>query len=209
MVKPCILEVLKPMDHQSATDFIVTILRTNLPQNLFYHGVHHTMDVYEMVEEIGIAEKVNRDSLILLKTAAAFHDCGFIKQYFNNEPLAVKCAERHLPDFGYNAKQIRIVVGLILATQIPQRPSSHLQEIMCDADLDYLGRDDFYEISETLKGEWLAYEIVSSEMEFNLKQIKFFEQHKYFTRTSNKRRSKQKEKHFIELQQRCAVYSFK
>jgi uncharacterized protein len=197
------------MDHNSATDFIVTLLRTNLPPNLFYHGVHHTMDVCEVVEDLGIAEKVDKESLVLLKTAAAFHDCGFIKQYFNNETFAATCVETHLPDFGYNSGQIQTIAGLILATQIPQRPSNHLQEIMCDADLDYLGRDDFFEISETLKKEWLAYEVVSSEREFNLKQIKFFQQHMYFTRTSNKRRGKQKEKHFIELQKRCADYSFR
>ncbi len=197
------------MDHKSATDFIVTFLRTNLPSNLFYHGVHHTMDVCDVVEQIGSEEKVNDDSLIQLKTAAAYHDCGFVKQYFKNEPLAVTCVETHLPDFGYSDEQIQTIAGLILATQIPQRPSNHLEEIMCDADLDYLGREDFFEISETLKKEWLAYGVVSSEEEFNLKQLKFFQQHRYFTETSIKRRSDQKAKHYIELQKRCADYSFK
>jgi predicted metal-dependent HD superfamily phosphohydrolase len=203
------LDCPKPEEHNSATDFILTLLRTNLPKDLYYHGVHHTLDVCQAVEEIGIAEKVDGESITLLKTAAAFHDCGFVNQYYNNESLAVTCVETHLPIFGYNYEQIQAIAGIILATQVPQRPLNHLQEIICDADLDYLGRDDFFEVSETLKKEWLAYEVISSEMDFDLKQLKFFQQHKYFTRTSTKRRSKQKEKHFIKLQKRCKDYSFK
>ena len=36
---------------------------------------------------------------------------------------------------------------------MPQTPKNHLEEIMCDSDLDYLGRQDFYPIAETLRQE--------------------------------------------------------
>ena len=35
------------------------------------------------------------------------------------------------------------------ATKIPQTPLTKLEEIICDADLDYLGREDFFEISRS------------------------------------------------------------
>ena len=37
---------------------------------------------------------------------------------------------------------------LILATKVPQKPKNKLEKIICDADLDYLGREDFDNISD-------------------------------------------------------------
>ena len=131
------------MDYKSATQFILNLLSTDLPPNLFYHGVHHTLDVCEVIEKLAKDENVNDESVILLKTAAAFHDCGFVKQYFEHEAVAVDFAECYLPNYGYSVRQIKIVSRIILATQIPHKPANHLEEIICDADLDYLRRNAF------------------------------------------------------------------
>jgi uncharacterized protein len=193
------------MDYKSATRFIFNLLSTDLPPNLFYHGLHHTLDVYEVVEELGKEENVSEEEIIILKTAAAFHDCGFVKQYFDHEAIAVTLAERYLPDYGYSSKQIGTISELVLATQIPHKPKNHLEEIICDADLDYLGRDDFSEIAVTLEKEWLALNMISSHSEFNQKQLKFFEAHRYFTETAKRKRGAQKEKHFFQLKKEAGL----
>jgi uncharacterized protein len=190
------------MNFEEAKDYILARLRQELPRNLYYHGLHHTLDVCKSVEEIAAAERVNGDSLILLKTAAVFHDSGFLQQYINNEPVAVSLAEQLLPKFGYEQDQIKVVGKIILSTQIPQKPTNHIEQIMCDADLDYLGRDDFFQISETLKQEWLAYGVIKSEDEYNHKQVRFFRQHNYFTETSRQKREPKKQKHLQELKKR-------
>lgn len=190
------------MRFDEAKEFILTRLGQELPPNLYYHGLHHTLDVCNSVEELALAERVNGESLLMLKTAALFHDCGFLKQYINNEPVAVRFAEEFLPRFGYSIDQIKIIGRIILSTRIPQKPSNLIEEIMCDADLDYLGRDDFFQISETLKKEWLAYGIIATEEEYNQKQVSFFRQHHYFTETSRKTREPKKQKHLIELHKR-------
>jgi uncharacterized protein len=190
------------MRFEEAKQFILDRLSQELPPNLFYHGLHHTIDVCKSVEELALAERVNGDSLLLLKTAALFHDSGFLQQYLNNEPVAVSFAEQVLPRFGYTSEQIETVGKIILSTQIPQKPSNHIEQIMCDADLDYLGRDDFFQISETLKKEWLAYGIITDEEEYNHKQVSFFQQHNYFTETSRKIREPKKQKHLLELNKR-------
>ncbi len=190
------------MNFIEAKNFILDRLGKELPKNLYYHGLHHTLDVCDAADLLARAEHVNGESLILLRTAALFHDCGFIKQYVNNEPIAVTFAIEHLPSFGYTPDQIKSISDIILSTRIPQRPQSHIEEIMCDADLDYLGRDDFFAISETLRDEWLAYGIVTSEEEFNRKQIQFFSQHQYFTRTSRELREAKKQEHLAELKKR-------
>jgi hypothetical protein len=59
---------------------------------------------------------------------------------------------------------------------------------LCDADLDYLGRDDFYEIGERLFEELKAHCIVETEREWNLVQKTFLESHRYHTEYSKTHR---------------------
>jgi uncharacterized protein len=190
------------MNFEEAKDYILSRLKKELPKNLFYHGFHHTLDVCKAVDELAFSERINGEDLILLRTAAVFHDSGFLQQYLNNEPIAVSIAEQKLPAFNYSSEQIRKIGHVILSTCIPQRPTNHIEQIMCDADLDYLGRDDFFEISETLKQEWLAYGLISSDEEYNEKQLKFFQQHHYFTQTAKQKRELKKQKHLLELRTR-------
>lgn len=94
----------------------------------------------------------------------------------------------------------KLLPTLLLAASVPHNPQTHLEEIMCDADLDYLGREDYFEIAQTLKQEWLAYGLINSEDEWKHKQVQFFQQHRYFTRTAREKREKQKAKHLQQIQ---------
>lgn len=189
------------MKYPALRQDILNLLKEKLPPNLYYHGVHHTIDVCNSVENIAAAEFVVGEELDLLRTAAVMHDAGFLEQYPLNEPLAAAMAARMLPQYGYQADQIGVIKAIILSTQIPQKPSTRLEKIMCDADLDYLGRPDFFEISESLKQEWLEYGVVRSEDEYNKKQIAFFEQHQYFTETSKANREPLKQVHLSRLKE--------
>jgi predicted metal-dependent HD superfamily phosphohydrolase len=187
------------MNFKEVQTFVLDLLDKDLPLNLFYHGVHHTLDVCNAVDELSRDEKITGDDLVLLRTAAVMHDVGFIEQYLHNEPVAVKFAHRILPSYGYSDGQINVVSDIIMCTQIPQNPRSHIEKIMCDADLDYLGRHDFFSISENLKKEWFAYHLIKTEDEYNRKQISFFEQHRYFTKTAQVKRDSQKQLHLSKL----------
>jgi hypothetical protein len=61
---------------------------------------------------------------------------------------------------------------------------THLQRIICDADLDYLGRDDFFVIGDQLRREFLHFGIVSSEKAWKELQLKFLTSHHYHTQNS-------------------------
>jgi predicted metal-dependent HD superfamily phosphohydrolase len=95
--------------------------------------------------------------------------------------------------------EIEKVCELIMATKIPQSPKCHLSEIICDADLDYLGRDDFYIWSAKLKEEWLNYAIIKDEDDFFLRQLKFLNLHRYHTHDAQKRREPMKQLRLQEL----------
>ena len=89
-----------------------------------------------------------------------------------------------------------------MATKIPQTPHNLLEQIICDADLDYLGRNDFEPISRSLYTEFLTYKIIPENIIWDHIQIKFFESHHYFTGTSISKRNENKLKHLKLLKER-------
>ena len=183
---------------------ILKLLSEKLPEGLYYHGIHHTIDVTNSAEEIAREEGVEGEDLFLLKTAALFHDAGFVQEYVKNEKIGVTYAREVLPKYGYTERQIDIIDGIIMATEIPQNPKTHLEMIMCDADLDYLGREDFYEISDSLKKELIAFGKIQSDKQWDEMQIPFLEKHQYFTATNKRRRQPNKLKRIEEIKKKLA-----
>ncbi|MFN5092617.1 MAG: HD domain-containing protein [Bacteroidota bacterium] len=169
--------------YASVYDQIMTDLKTKLSENYLYHDARHTLDV--IIETAAIAERegVEGEDLHALKTAALFHDAGFLFQRKNHEEASVayfkKWAEPLL-----NSNQIETISGLIMATKMPQNPQGLLQQIICDADLDYLGRDDFETIAECLYLEMKACNEIDNHHTWNEIQVKFLSAHQYHTASS-------------------------
>ncbi|GAA4780727.1 hypothetical protein GCM10023231_04850 [Olivibacter ginsenosidimutans] len=175
--------------------FLLNKLKHELPPTLKYHNVAHTEDVLHAAQEIAHAEQVAGQDLTVLLTAALFHDTGFMVSNVNHEHISCAIADRYLPQFNYPNSTIGDIKTLIMATCVPQKPQDHLQQIICDADLDYLGRDDFFATSERLYEEMLALHQVSSKRDYMNLQIAFLQEHHYFTDTSKRLRNPKKEKH--------------
>ncbi|MFH2144051.1 MAG: adenylate/guanylate cyclase domain-containing protein [Bacteroidota bacterium] len=159
-------------------------LEKSLPDFLYYHNVKHTIDVITQVELIGWGEGVTDEELMFLKTAALFHDMGQIKGSKDHEDRSCDYAREYLPEYNYSEREINIICDLIMATKLPPKPNNLLQTIMCDADLDYLGRSDFMPVSDTLFKELHEQGIIDSLNEWNKMQVKFLSSHSYFTQTA-------------------------
>ena len=71
--------------------------------------------------------------------------------------------------------------------------------MLCDADLDYLGRDDFWKIAQRLYEEFLEMGVIHNEDEWNRLQVQFFETHSYFTKTAQEWRNEQKAERLKEI----------
>jgi len=190
------------INYKKAEQYILDQLENGLKGTYTYHGLHHTIDVRDAVERIAAAEKVTDEDVFLLKTAALFHDSGFLWQYDDNEPIGAENAKKLLPQFGYNEAQIQIVVQLIMATQIPHIAGTQLEKIICDADLDYLGRDDFEEISFTLMNELMLVGKIKTRKDWDAIQIKFLSKHQFYTDYSIANRNEQKHKHLVVIVER-------
>ena len=183
---------------------VIQMLEAGLDSNLYYHGIHHTKDVVKSVERLALLEGVTDEGLFLLKTAAIFHDAGFLESYQHNEPIGARMAEEILPQYGYTEDHIQTIKELIFVTQIPHKPTNKLQEIICDADLDYLGREDFTEIADKLRRELKERKFISSDQKWDEIQIAFLNQHTYFTKTAIQTRQKMKEENIGIVQERLA-----
>ena len=172
----------------------------NLHSGLSYHNSFHVKDVLGAATNLAFSEGIqDEESMFILKVASLFHDSGFLEVYLGHEERSCRIMEETLQPFALSVKITEEISRLIMATKIPSRPQSHLEQIICDADLDYLGRDDFFSISNLLRAEFLAFGIVKDTTEWDIKQLRFFEQHQYFTESSKKRRQQKKDHHYSLL----------
>lgn len=178
---------------------IITKLESDLPKSLYYHGVHHTKDVLEAVFTLAVREEISFEELDLLLTATLLHDTGFLFQYADNEEKACELANTILPEHGYSSEEIEVINGIIMATKLPQNPKTKLETLICDADLDYLGRSDFEEISENLFKELNANGVPLSKDQWQKKQKAFLEEHTYFTSSAKLLRNDGKLKQLEKL----------
>ena len=181
---------------------ILSRLENELDPRLGYHNITHTLDVLEQAEVLANQEKVtDKHDLLLLKTAAVFHDSGFLFVYKNHEEKGCEIAAESLRTV-FSKEDIKKICGMIMATKIPQTPNTLLEQIICDADLDYLGRSDFEPISRNLYKEFIVFKIIPEDIIWDHIQIKFFESHHYFTGTSISKRNGEKLKHLNILKER-------
>lgn len=187
---------------------IYSMLEQNLPSIYFYHSIKHTIDVVAQVEIIGQAENVNDEDMYILKTAALFHDSGFMHSYRNHEHESIKIAKEILPNEGYSSEQIARICRLIECTIISEEPRNLLEQIIRDADLDYLGRSDYESVSRELYKEFLEMKIVKkNEYEWLLGQIKFLQEHTYYTNYSRSNRNPEKVRHIKKLQEQITKFN--
>lgn len=180
-------------------DFILGKISQELSPSLTYHCYNHVIDVITAATYLAEAEKLSEIETELLKVAVLFHDSGFIVSSENHEERGCEYAREYLPGFGYTDEEIKVICETIMATQFPHQPTSHLQEIICDADLDYLGRDDFYIIGERLFQELKLKNAVADFNEWNKMQIVFLETHTYFTKSARELRQAKKAQHLEEV----------
>ncbi|MGQ1788271.1 MULTISPECIES: adenylate/guanylate cyclase domain-containing protein [unclassified Saccharicrinis] len=174
-------------------DAVLGQMRMELSSALKYHNIKHTIDVCTQVEVLGRAEGLNNKELLLVKTAALFHDTGYMVNPMRHEVQSVRIAKEILPHYFYNKNEIDIICQLIMATESDAEPTKLMEKIIKDADLDYLGRADFIPLSEKLWEELCNYNGKISQKEWNMKQHAFLSKHVYYTNTAKKLRQVNKE----------------
>lgn len=194
---------LQEMDFIGFRTEVVNRLKIELSDDLLYHDLEHTLDVEKAAHTIGTIEGVSEEEMILLRSAALIHDAGFILRYDDNEELGFQIMYDLLTKYGFNQKQIELVHNLVGATKSHYKPQNLLEEIIRDADHDYLGRSDYYKKAQKLHDELISKGVEMSEKQWIERQIDYLEnQHRYFTNSSINRRGTIKSLRVEELKRK-------
>jgi hypothetical protein len=177
-------------------------LRFDVNVKYLYHDSRHTEDVIRQCQEIAYREGVSQDEIALLKLAALYHDLGFLVQRADHETAGVEIFMQESANSEITQEDKEHIARLIMATKLPQRPDSLLESIMCDADLDYLGREDFPTIAEFLYLELKACGEMNDRTRWNELQLSFLGAHQYHTQSSRKLRTNGLEKNILFVRRR-------
>jgi len=186
-------------DFTKAETFIISMLEEKLPASLIYHSKDHTFDVLQVAMEIAEVERITSEQKKLLRIAVLFHDAGFVHVYKNHEEKSCEMVREYLPGFNFSQNQIKIICEMIMATKVPQNPMSILDQIIVDADLDYLGREDVFTIAQKLFEELKLQNLITNEKDWIPYQIKFLKKYDYFTEYSRNKRGPNKEIYLRQL----------
>lgn len=188
------------MNFKAAQHYIITRLDQELNKNLHYHNIEHTLDTHKAVIRLIELEKLDAYSAQLIETAALYHDAGMLYTYQDHELKSAEIARKILPTFEYTSQEIEEIVDMIMTTRLPQSATTTNQKILCDADLDAIGREDFFITSMRLHLEWKLFNIKPISLaEWIDFEIEFLENHSYYTNSARFLRDEQKLKNIEEL----------
>lgn len=193
---------------EAAIQFALNQLERYLSPDLTYHDYWHTAQgVMAAVVTLAALENVSDYEKKLLRVAAAYHDIGFLDTYRDHEGAGIVRMREALPQFGFSQSEINAIAGMILATRLPQSPKNRLEAILADADLDVLGRDDFFARNEKLRLELARFSKAFKKHDWTENQYQFLREHRYFTNGAVERREEGKQTNLRHL--KCILESQK
>lgn len=202
------MEFMDSKNFEQAIRYAEQRLEQELAPHFVYHGIAHTRDeVVPAVETLASMERITGKSLMLLRTAAWYHDLGYIENAVHHELIGARMVVDVLPSFGYSPEDVEVVRWAILATALPQSPNNLLEQILTDADLDVLGKTDFMKRNDDLRRELAFLGKEFSDEQWYHQQLKFIEGHQYFTASAHALRDAQKSINITELKQTLQLLS--
>jgi CRP-like cAMP-binding protein len=147
-----------------------------------YHDLAHTREVFNGTQLIGKTIGLDEEERFLAGLAALFHDIGHLSGTRNHEERGVIELGNFLSAYKLDPDKVEAVEDAILATRVPQKPTSRIAEVLCDADLMYLASDHFLEKAEHLRLEWWdTGKRKADPMEFLRFSLDFLQEHHYHT----------------------------
>lgn len=197
------LRSLIPLSEQ----YVVKVFSEKIGKDLAYHSFDHTHEVVSHVELIADNYSLNELDHTAVIVAAWFHDTGYSTgQRKVHEEESQRIASEFLSKHDAPPELIEKVKGCILATRMPQSPTSLIEQIICDADLFHLGTDDFAEKNKLLRQEInnVSPQKVDKK-EWRKLNMEFLERHRYFTDYARELLEPQKKRHLNELQAKLGI----
>ncbi len=160
----------------------------------YYHSYGHALDVMERAKYLAKKEWLSKDDIEMLSLAWLFHDTGFIIQYDNNEPIWAKIAKNYLKSILYPNDRIDEIERIILATSPEYKvPQDKYEEIIKDADMDNLWRDDFQDKNDKLRQEIEEIKHIKiNDPDWKHASVELLKEYKYRTNSQQTERNQKK-----------------
>ncbi|MFT7231517.1 MAG: hypothetical protein ACI8TA_000726 [Cyclobacteriaceae bacterium] len=130
--------------------YALGILENELPEDIRYHSVDHTKIVVAAAQEIGEQCQLSDDEIEIVILAAWFHDLGYRNGGKDHESQGAEMAKSFLEGKNYDPHKTAQVMSCIMATKMPQSPKNKMEEVLCDADLIHLAKEDYFDRSRLL-----------------------------------------------------------
>ena len=181
-------------------EYVSTLFNEKSPAENVYHNLSHTKSVVKSVKLISDAEKTTDIEKEIVTIAAWFHDLGYTQTCKGHEEISSRLAKDFLKEHNYASDNIDKVAQSIVATKIPHQPKNILDKILCDADIQHLGKKKF-----SKKSDFLRLEIENrqkkklTDLEWINKNIEFLSTQKFFTNFAKENYNDQKNKNLIKL----------
>lgn len=190
---------------ENAKDYVNKLL---LPlEDHYYHSYEHALDVMDRAVYLAKKEWLNKSDIEILAISWLFHDTWFVIQYDKNEPIWAKIAKNYLKWILYPDEKIDLIEKIILATAPSYKnPKNIYEEIIKDADMDNLWRDDFEKRNNDIKKELeIVKKIKIKDPEWKHASVELLKQYKYKTSSQKEERDIKKvenlKKMIIELEE--------
>jgi predicted metal-dependent HD superfamily phosphohydrolase len=192
--------LLKKVEHYATDSFHHTDLG-KLP----YHNLKHTQSVVSNSRQFAQHYQLSERDFFVVVASAWLHDLDYATERENHVPEGAGSAGIFLTNLGVVDSDVVSIKGCILATSLPQSPHNLLEEIVCDADLSYLGESNFSELNKMLrKEEEEANPKIINKSEWRNQTIHFLETHRYHTDYARLLLDEQKLKNLQQLKEKAA-----
>ncbi len=183
---------------------VLHFFKTQQGEALIYHNVTHTEEVAEHAAKIAEHYQLHEKDTFIVVTAAWFHDIGYwTGESAGHEQRGSEMVKAYLTEQEVKEEVISAVQGCILATVIPQKPVSFLEQIVCDADLYHFGTDLFAERNKLMRKEVEKRQGVKIDKgEWRKSTINLLEEHTYQTDYCQNLLNEKKSKNLQKLKEK-------
>ena len=134
------------MSYTGAYNKIIHKLENEIPSTLTYHNVKHAKRVLHALDNHLLTLEMAPRKEEIVRLAALSHDMGFIDTYEGHEYRSIKLLKPILSEEGYSEEEIHEISAIIWATKLDIKPRTFMEKMVVDADLEYLGSDDYNDV---------------------------------------------------------------
>ena len=162
--------------------YVTGLYETLEDDTLAFHNLKHTENVVDRTKEIAGHYHVNEKEMLILYTAAWFHDTGYLfTEPSKHEVMSAEVMRKFMLDHTNDTELIDQIEQCIMATKSPRNPTNLLQQIICDADTYNLGTKEFKETNKRVRKECRLKTGHDDRLEFSRNTIKMLELHQFYT----------------------------